>query len=341
MYVSSQQSVFSPAETVISNTVSLPSKVTLSIVTTLYSSEKYIDEFYVRASKAANTITNNYEIIFVDDGSPDKSLQIAKGLFEKDNRVSVIQLSRNFGHHRAILAGLARTHGEYVFLVDCDLEEPPELLLEFWKEMAKDKEIDIVFGIQEKRKGDWFESIVGGWFWKIFSYLTDNKILENQIIARLMNRSYVDNLVLFDEADPMLSGISCLNGFNRKTVLVNKGHKRETTYDLRKKISVTVKAIASFSAKPLIMIFYLGSIIMIASMLYVSKLIYDKLVFGCSIEGWVSIAASIWFLGGLILFCLGVIGIYLAMIFNQVKNRPLTIVRQEFRHSEFKINETS
>ena len=143
----------------------------LSIVTTLYKSSPYIDEFYARISKEAQKITDDYEIIFVDDGSPDDSLQKAVALYEKDSKVKVIELSRNFGHHKAIMTGLSHAKGEFVFLIDSDLEEEPELLGKFWEELHKEKELDVVFGVQESRKGGWFEKFTGGLFWKLINFM--------------------------------------------------------------------------------------------------------------------------------------------------------------------------
>lgn len=118
----------------------------LSIVTTLYKSSPYVDEFYERISKEAQKITDNYEIIFVDDGSPDDSLQKCITLHQQDKKVTVIELSRNFGHHKAIMIGLSHTQGFFVFLIDVGLEEEPELLGRFWQELQNDEGLDLVYG---------------------------------------------------------------------------------------------------------------------------------------------------------------------------------------------------
>ena len=173
----------------------------LSIVTTLYKSSPYIDEFYARISKEAQKITDDYEIIFVDDGSPDDSLQKAVALYEKDSKVKVIELSRNFGHHKAIMTGLSHAKGEFVFLIDSDLEEEPELLGKFWEELHKEKELDVVFGVQESRKGGWFEKWSGEMFYKVFNYFSGVKIPKNFLTVRLMKQNYVKNLTSFQEKE--------------------------------------------------------------------------------------------------------------------------------------------
>jgi putative glycosyltransferase len=140
----------------------------LSIVTTLYYSAPYIEEFYERICKAARKITDDIEVIFVNDGSPDNAFQKAISLCEKDKIAKVIDLSRNYGHHKAIMTGLAHADGDLVFLIDCDLEEKPEYLETFYREMVSSG-ADVVYGIQEIRKGGVREKITGAVYWKLFN----------------------------------------------------------------------------------------------------------------------------------------------------------------------------
>ncbi|MGJ0329338.1 glycosyltransferase family 2 protein [Aliarcobacter cryaerophilus] len=300
----------------------------LSIVTTLYKSSPYIDEFYARISKEAQKITDDYEIIFVDDGSPDDSLQKAVELYEKDSKVKVIELSRNFGHHKAIMTGLSHAKGEFVFLIDSDLEEEPELLGKFWEELLKEKELDVVYGVQESRKGGWFERWSGEVFYKIFNYLSDTNIPNNLIIARLMKKTYVDEIIKYQEKNILLGGILYDAGFKQIGIYVKKGFKRSTTYTFRKKIFQAIEAITSFSSKPLVYIAYLGFLITMGTLFYTIYLTYRKALYGVSLDGWTSVMVSISFFGGLIIFFLGIIGIYLSKIFTEVKNRPFTIIKK-------------
>ncbi len=303
----------------------------LSIVTTLYKSSPYIDEFYARISKEAQNITDDYEIIFVDDGSPDDSLQKAVALYEKDSKVKVIELSRNFGHHKAIMTGLSHAKGEFVFLIDSDLEEEPELLGKFWEELHKEKELDVVYGVQESRKGGWFEKFTGGLFWKLINFMSPIKIPVNILTARLMTFKYVQSLIAYKESEIFLGGVLAHSGFKQRGLEVRKGSQSETTYTLKRKVSLLINAITSFSSKPLIYIFYIGLLITFFSMLFITKLIIDKLFFGLAFEGWTSLIVSVWFFGGLIILLLGIIGIYLSKIFIEVKQRPYTIVRKFYK----------
>ena len=172
----------------------------VSIVTTMYRSRSYLPEFYRRALDAVNKLGHEYEFIFVNDGSPDDSLEVALDLQKSDKRIVAVDLSRNFGHHKAIMAGLREATGDYIFLVDCDLEEEPELMISFWNQM-KEKDSDVVYGVQEKRKGKFGERFFGTVFYKVFNYLSEHPIPENILMARLMNKRYVDELIRFDEKE--------------------------------------------------------------------------------------------------------------------------------------------
>lgn len=300
----------------------------LSIVTTLYKSSPYINEFYTRISKEAQKITDDYEIIFVDDGSPDDSLQKAVALYEKDTKVKVIELSRNFGHHKAIMTGLAYAKGEFVFLIDSDLEEEPELLAKFWRELHKEKDLDVVQGVQENRKGGVFERLTGSIFYKSFNFFSGIKIPKNFLTVRLMTNNYVRNLVRFQEKEVVFSILTVLTGFKSKEIKIKKLSHSPTTYSTFAKIRLLFKVITASSPKPLWLAFNFGLIITLSSIVYICFLLYRKFFYEVSIDGWTSVMVSISFFGGLIIFFLGVIGIYLAEIFVEVKNRPFSIVKK-------------
>ncbi len=311
----------------------------LSIVATLYNSAPHINAFCERAESAAKKITeNNYEIILVNDGSPDDSLQIALNLMETNPHIIVIDLSRNFGHHKAIMTGLMHAQGEYVFLIDSDLEEEPEWLIPFFKQMDTEK-CDVVYGIQKKRKGGFFERISGEWFYRIFRLLTDINLPSNLIITRLMTRQYVHALLQHEEREVFIPGLWHITGFQQHPQYVKKHNSSETTYTLRRKIALFVNAITSFSNTPLISIFYVGVFILVFAGIYTGCLIINRLLFHTILNGWTSIMASVWLLGGLIISFIGIIGIYLSKVFSEIKRRPYTIVRQIYKSSPIILDE--
>ena len=307
--------------------------MTLSIVTTLYNSAPYVEEFYVRVCTAAEQITEDYEIILVNDGSPDNSLEIVLSIYHKDPRVRVIDLSRNFGHHKAMMTGLMHARGKLVFLLDSDLEEEPELLEQFYQ-VLKAKDADVVYGVQEKRKGRLFERISGTLFFKLFNFLSTYPIPPNLITARLMTRKYVAALIRHQEREFVMSGLWALSGFKQVPITVKKHHKGESSYGLRRKLSHLVNSVTSFSGKPLVLIFYLGSILILISGVAALDLIIRRIFFGVMLQGWASLIVSIWLLGGITIFCVGIIAIYLSKIFIEVKQRPYTIIREVYETKE-------
>lgn len=308
-----------------------PSPVRLSIVSTLYQSASHLEEFHARASAAASKLTSEYEIVLVNDGSPDASLEVALSLFRRDSHVRVIDLARNFGHHKAMMTGLEHARGEMVFLLDSDLEEQPEWLLEF-QQVLMTSDADVAYGVQTRRKGNWFERASGAMYFGVFNKLLEHPLPRNVLTARLMTRRYVRSLVQHRDREICMAGLWVLTGFRQVPVAVRKLTRGQTTYSVRKRISVLVNSVTSFSNRPLIYIFYLGCSIMGLAGAAGMYLIGRAIVLGSGVPGWPSLIVSIWFLGGMTIFCLGVIGIYLAKVFMETKVRPYTIVRAEYTH---------
>jgi putative glycosyltransferase len=299
----------------------------LSIVTTLYKSAPYVEEFYRRASEAAKRITDDYEIVMVDDGSPDDSLDIACALARTDSHVRVVELSRNFGHHKALMTGLGHSAGDLCFLIDSDLEENPEVLQEFFARM-QESNADVIYGYQDQRKGNFGERVSGSIAYGVFNALISHPIPRNHITVRLMKREYVDSLLLHREQQTVIGGLWVITGFRQIGVAVEKKSRKQTTYSFWQRWLRLIDSVTSFSETPLVAIFYLGIVISGISALVGLGLLVHKIIFRGAVEGWVSVMLSVWFLGGLLIFCVGVIGIYISKIFIETKNRPYTIVRR-------------
>ena len=300
----------------------------LSIVATLYQSAAYIAEFHRRASAVARQLVGeDYEIVLVNDGSPDNSLDFAVQLSESDSHVVVVDLSRNFGHHKAMMTGLAHASGDRVFLIDSDLEEEPECLIDFAQQMQS-KRCDVVYGVQEQRKGNWFERWSGQWFYRVFKSLTGLALPENIVTARLMTRRYVDALLRHGEREVFLAGLWHITGFAQLPQIVKKHSTSQTTYTFRSKMSLLVNSVTSFSNTPLVGIFYIGLAISLIAIAYIAYLAVHWTFLAKPLSGWTSVMASIWLLGGLVISFIGVVGIYLSKIFSETKQRPYTIVRQ-------------
>lgn len=300
----------------------------LSIVGTLYCSSPYVVEFVSRAVAAAERIGVPHEVVLVNDGSPDDSIEVAKGLLARYPQLRIVDLARNFGHHRAMMIGLMHARGDHVFLVDVDLEEPPELLAEFWSIMHADAGIDVVYGQLGKRKGNWFERVSGAIYYDAIAWLGGVSIPRNIATARLMSRRYVAALTAYREREMFMAGLWEMTGFRQVPCQITKGHKGESTYDLRRKLSILVNSITSFSNRPLRLIFYTGFGIFSISCVYAAYLVVQRLTLDSPPSGWASLIVSVWMLGGLIILFLGVIGIYLAKIFVEVKQRPYATIRE-------------
>jgi putative glycosyltransferase len=301
----------------------------LSIVATLYRSAAHLQEFHARVTAAARKLTSDYEIVLVNDGSPDDSLDIAVRLHEADDRVRILDLSRNFGHHKAMMTGLAHARGDLVFLLDSDLEEEPEILATFHREMQASG-ADVVYGVQAHRKGGLVERWAGRLFYSIFNALSPHPVPRDVLTARLMTRRYVSGLVEHRDKEVFLLGLWTITGFKQVPVTVQKHSRSKSNYTLRRKLAILVNSITSFSNRPLIGIFYLGCVISLTAVLAIGYLVVRRLFFGILLAGWPSLIVSVWLLGGLTIFCLGIIGIYLSKVFMETKDRPYTVIRQQY-----------
>ncbi len=300
----------------------------LSVVTTLFQSAPYIDEFYRRVRAEAEKISSDMEFVFVNDGSTDRSLETALDLQKQDERILVVDLSRNFGHHKAIMTGLEYAKGDLVFLIDVDLEEPPEILGPFFEALNKEN-VDAVYGVQSPRHGPWLTRMLANLFYWIFEILSDYRIPPHSLTARLMTRRYVDELVRHKEHLSNMIGLWELTGFKQAALGVRKSpFKGTTTYTFRRKLAEAFYAITAFSSKPLRLIAYLGLLVTALSAISAIMLVIGYFVFGISTTGWTSLIVSISLFSGLILFCQGIIAAYLAVIFIETKNRPYTVIRK-------------
>ena len=300
----------------------------LSIVTTLYRSRDYVVEFVQRISAEARKLTADFEIVLVNDGSPDDSLVIARALCADDPHIRVIDLSRNYGHHRAMMCGIRHARGDKVFLIDVDLEESPEALGGFWSCMETEPEVDVVVGQLEQKTVPFSKRLTSDLFYKVFNTFSSIRISNRDIVSRLMKRRYVDALSAYGEREIFFPAVWEDAGFRQVRLAATKTYDGNSSYTLRKKMVMAVDAVTTFSSKPLIYIFYLGLLFSLGASLAIIYLVIRKVVGGQVFLGWTSLMAVLFFIGGIIIFSLGVVGIYVSKIFVEVKGRPQTVVRQ-------------
>jgi putative glycosyltransferase len=307
----------------------MTSDVRVSVVTSMFRSSPFLEEFHARMARALAAITSSYEIVLVNDGSPDDSLAVALRIRERDPRVRIVDLSRNFGHYRALMTGLAQSRGELVFLIDCDLEEEPEWLLRFHEVLGRTG-ADVVYGVQSERKGGFFERMGGALFYILLNRMLTDPIPRNVLTVRLMTRRYVRALVQHQDREICLAALWVITGFDQRPLEVIKGSRPGSSYSLRARVSALVSAVTSFSNRPLIYVFYLGAAVVAMSLLAALALLIRALTGHIGVPGYASLIISIWFLGGLTLFSVGIVGVYLAKVFTETKNRPYTIIRAEY-----------
>jgi putative glycosyltransferase len=304
----------------------------LSVVTMVYRSLPFLPEFLRQMGEAiAATGIADYEILFVNDGSPDESLAYLMEAHRADHRIRVLELSRNFGHHRAALAGLHYARGELVFVIDCDLEVAPSVLPEFLKTMRQ-TEADVVYGVQERRRGGWVARVGGGLFWKLFNRLSDTKVPESVTSERLMKRPYVDALLSLGDRNIFLAGMMYWTGFRQVAVKVaTRSREGGSSYSLRRRVSLLIEAITSFSAVPLKLMLGFGLALTAAAVAFACFILVRKLLDPSSLlAGFTTLSLLIIGMGGVIITLMGVLGLYISRIFVQTQARPNFIVRDYF-----------
>lgn len=303
----------------------------LSIVSTLYKSEIYLDEFLsilIASVKELNIF--DYEIIFVNDGSPDNSLNHLLQKKDEINEIKIVDLSRNFGHHYAMQAGLSLAKGDLIFLIDNDLEVSPSILKAFYHELQSNSSIDVVYGYQEERKGSFIESFGGKFFWWGINKFSEITIPKNILTERLMRKEYLQNLLSLGDANLFLGGMMYWTGHKQKGIAIEKQQRKgQSTYSVKKRLELMLQAVTSFSGRPLEYLFYFGLIISFLSFFFIIYLVGVKIIYNDAVQlGWTSIVAINVLILGIISTFLGLIGIYLYKIFKQVQNRPNFIIKK-------------
>lgn len=270
---------------------------------------------------------DDYEIVLVDDGCPKDSAGVAISLASDFPHVRVIQLSRNFGQHRALMTGIGLTTGDQVFILDGDLEESPEWLSVFSHVLA-DTNCDVVFGFQEQRRGGVLDRVLGEVAWIFLNHLSGLKIKKNLITARLMSRRYVNALLEHRERVTLLAGLWEITGFPQLAYPVTKRSTSTSSYTQRRRTELYLDGLLSFSNRSLDFIFFAGLAIFLLGVLLSSIVAWSWLFFG-SLEGWASVFSSIWLLSGALMASVGVLGRYIGYIFTEVKQRPYTITQED------------
>lgn len=302
--------------------------VTLSIVSPVYKAEQMLDELVLRLEQVLSSMHVSFEIILVDDGSPDKSWRKIETICSQKTFVKGISLSRNFGQHHAITAGIDYANGEWIIVIDCDLQDRPEEIYNLYQKALEG--YDIVFACRSDRKDGLLKRLTSAFFYKVFSYLSGIQHDSSVGNFGIYHSKVITSIKNMKESTRVFSQMARWVGF--KTSYIKTQHdnrfKGKSTYSWGKLISLATDIILTYSEKPLKIMFLTGSLISASSIIASMLIIANHLIVKTELNLLIFILTSIWFLSGSILIGLGLIGLYLSKVFEGVKNRPLYIVYQ-------------
>lgn len=303
----------------------------ISIIVPCYNEEEAMPLFYDEISKTAATFDKvDFEFIFVNDGSRDKTLEVARELAKKDKRVRYISFSRNFGKEAAMLAGLEYSSGDYIAIMDADLQDPPSMLHDMY-EGIKNEGYDCVATRRVSRKGEPpVRSFFAKCYYKLINKISSTEIVDGARDYRLMSRQMVNSILSLKEYNRFSKGIFSWVGYNTKW-LEYKNVERvagTTKWSFWKLFKYSLESIFAFSTVPLAISSVVGLMFFLISMIMVVFIIVRTLTFGDPVAGWPSLVCIIFFISGVQLFCVGIIGQYLSKMYLEIKNRPVYIVKE-------------
>ena len=307
---------------------------TISILIPAYNEEEVLQHLFERLGKLADSTPDyQFEFLFVNDGSRDRTLEIIKAYAKKDKRVAYINLSRNFGKEIAMIAGLDHVTGDATVIIDADLQDPPELIpkmIKYWEDGYDD-----VYARRSSRAGEtWLKKFTSEAFYKLLQKSTNVPIQQDTGDFRLLDRRCVEALKQFRESQRYTKGMFSWIGYKKKEILYDRDPRAagETKWNYMKLLNLAIDGITSFTTAPLRIASLLGMLVSFVAFIYILFLVFRTIFFGSDLAGYPSMMAVILFLGGVQLLSLGVIGEYVGRIFNETKQRPLYFVEEYHGH---------
>lgn len=309
----------------------------LVVIVPVYNEEKILLELYARLTKAAKQVSENYRILFINDGSNDASMEVILTFAANDENVDYIDLSRNFGHQQAVSAGLDAVEGKAVVIIDGDLQDPPELIPQLYVEYKKG--YDVVYAQRKRREG---ESVFKLWtaklFYRLLRSMTSVSMPVDTGDFRLIDQKVVNCLKQMPEKTKFLRGQIAWLGFRQTAYLYDREKRKagSSAYTISKMVRLALDGITGFSDKPLQLVSLLGFLFCSISFLVILYALYAHYVLEKTITGWTSLIISSMFIGGVQLLSLGIIGLYISRINTNVLNRPFYIIRESKIRSNYR-----
>ena len=301
----------------------------ISVVIPVYGCRAAIPELYDRLCKSLENLVDEFEIILVDDCCPQNSWEEIQKVCQKDSRVIGLRLSRNFGQIKAITAGLDQSKGDWVVVMDCDLQDRPEAIADLYKKAQEG--YDVVFARRKDRKDTALTKFLSKFFYKIYDYFTDGNFDNAICNFSISKRMVIDSYCRMREQNRAYTLFIKWLGFKQATIDADADARFEgkSSYNFRRKIKMAFEFITSQSNKPLLFSVKAGFVIAMISFIYIFSLVIRKLAIGNVDIGWTNVIASIYLIGGILLCAIGVVGIYVGNIFNEAKKRPLYVVAEK------------
>jgi len=302
----------------------------LSVIVPCFNEEESLPIFYKEVIKIIKKMKVDFELIFINDGSKDKTLEILRNLAKEDKHVRYISFSRNFGKEAGVLAGLKSSRGDYIVMMDVDLQDPPHLLIEMYEELQK-KEYDCVATRSVSRNGySFIRKFFTKMYYKIINKISKTPIVDGARDFRMMTRQMVDAILSLEEYNRYSKGIFSWVGFNTKWITFENSERIAGTskWNFWKLLAYSIESIVGFSTMPLLISSIVGVLFCLISFIIIIFIIIRTLIYGDPVAGWPSLVCIIFLISGIQLFCLGIMGQYLSKTYLETKNRPVYIVKE-------------
>ena len=301
----------------------------ISIVSPVYRAEKILPILVSEINLVMERIGEDYEIILVDDRSPDNSWEVMKVLSSQNPKLKSIRLSRNFGQHSAIFAGLTKTKGDWVVVMDCDMQDQPKEIAKLYKKALEG--YDIVLGQRENRKDKFLKKLSSKLFYKVFNYLSGGQFNNEIGNFGIYKKKVIDSILNISDYIKFFPLFINWVGFKSVSIPIEHGEREEgkSSYSISRLLKLAFNVIVSFSDKPLRLFINFGLGISILSFVLGIYYLYLSITHKITQPGFSSLILSIWFLSGIIISCIGIVGVYLGKTFDQAKNRPTFIIDEE------------